>query len=82
MSEQASASDLSKLNAIVRRHSEQLSFLLLTQTILVRAIGNSSDAGLKDAVREQLQELFAEQPGAVSLNRATLLAWMVALPSH
>ena len=82
MSEQASASDLSKLNAIAMRHSEQLSFLLLTQTVLVRAIGNSSDAGLKESVREQLSKLFAEQPGAVSLNRATLLAWMVSLPSQ
>ena len=81
MSGQASASDLNKLNALVRRQNEQLSFLLLTQTALVRAIGKSSDVGLKDAVHDELQALFVKQPGADALNRATLLSWMVALPS-
>ena len=59
-----------------------MGFLLLTQTVLVRAIGKSSDAGLKGGVRADLRELFVEQPGGVSLNRPTLLAWMVALPSQ
>ena len=57
-------SELSKLNDIVKRQGEQLSFLLLTQTLLVRAIGMSLDDGLKEAVRGQLEKLFVEEPGA------------------